>query len=177
MDANLFTRFEEHAPDASAACLLLPGHGATPSGTVTWGELSARSARIAHVLVASGCVPGDRVIAQVDKLPDTLALYLGCLRAGLVYVPLNTGYQRRELEHFIGDAGPRVIVCRPDGRDTMTALAPAATVFTLAADGGTLGASALRAGSTSSPRSRDGPRTWRRSCTRPARPGARRARC
>ncbi len=146
MDANLYTRFEEHAPDASSACLLLPGHGPAASGIVTWGALAARSARIANALVAAGCAPGDRVIAQVDKLPDTLALYLGCLRAGLVYVPLNTGYQRRELEHFIGDAGPRVIVCRPDGRDTMTALAPAATVHTLAADGGTLGASASEQG-------------------------------
>ncbi len=59
-------------------------------------------------------VPGDRVAAQVDKHWHVLALYLGCLRAGLVYLPLNTGYQRGELGYFFGDAQPRVVVCNAD---------------------------------------------------------------
>ena len=50
---------------------------------------------MAHALVAAGCRPGDRVAAQVDKHWHVLALYLACLRAGLVYLPLNTGYQKR----------------------------------------------------------------------------------
>ena len=52
---------------------------------------------IAHALVRAGCVPGDRVAVQADKHWQVLALYLACLRAGLVYLPLNTGYQRAEL--------------------------------------------------------------------------------
>ena len=51
---------------------------------------------------------------QADKHWQVLALYLACLRAGLVYLPLNTGYQKSELQFFFGDAQPRVIVCRPE---------------------------------------------------------------
>jgi malonyl-CoA/methylmalonyl-CoA synthetase len=74
----------------------------------------AASARIAHALVAAGCRKGDRVAVQTDKHWQVMALYLACLRAGLVYLPLNTGYQRSELDYFFADAEPSVIVCSPD---------------------------------------------------------------
>ena len=76
-------------------------------------------------------VPGDRVAAQVDKHWHVLALYLGCLRAGLVYLPLNTGYQRSELGYFFGDAQPRVVVCNADHLGVIATLARHATVLTL----------------------------------------------
>ena len=63
---------------------------------------------------------------QVDKCWEVLALYLACLRAGLVYLPLNTGYQKGELAYFFGDAEPRVIVCRPESAERVAALRPEA---------------------------------------------------
>ena len=62
-----------------------------------------------------------------------LALYLACLRAGLVYLPLNTAYQRSELDYFFADAEPRVIVCSPERLGLVETLARGATVLTLAA--------------------------------------------
>jgi malonyl-CoA/methylmalonyl-CoA synthetase len=83
-------------------------------------------------------VPGDRVAVQTGKHWQALALYLGCLRAGLVYLPLNTGYQRSELDYFFGDAQPRVIVCGPENLGLVATLARDATVLTLDAHGGEL---------------------------------------
>jgi malonyl-CoA/methylmalonyl-CoA synthetase len=138
MNANLYALFESHFPDApEQAALLVPG-----GEVVRYEDLAAESARIAHALVAAGCRPGDRVAAQTDKHWRVLALYLACLRAGLGYLPLNTGYQKSELTHFFGDAEPRVIVCRPDAQDAIAALAPAAAVLTLAGADGSLAESA-----------------------------------
>ncbi len=69
--------------------------------------------RFANALVALGVQPGDRVAVQVDKSAEALILYLGVVAAGAVYLPLNIGYTLAELEYFIGDAEPRVVVCRP----------------------------------------------------------------
>jgi malonyl-CoA/methylmalonyl-CoA synthetase len=134
LDANLYTLFARHAPaDGSAACLVVPG-----GPSIDYATLDAWSARIAHALVAAGCTPGDRVAVQVDKHWQVLPLYLACLRAGLVYLPLNTGYQRGELDYFFADAEPRVIVCTPERLGVVATLARGATVLTLDAKGGEL---------------------------------------
>ena len=134
MNANLYALLRDHFVERMAEpCLLIPD-----GPVIHYDELDATSARIAHALCAEGCVPGDRVAAQVDKCWEALALYLGCLRAGLAFVPLNTGYQKSELAYFFADAEPRVIVCRPDAADTMATLRPASRVLTLAAGEGTL---------------------------------------
>jgi acyl-CoA synthetase (AMP-forming)/AMP-acid ligase II len=62
--------------------------------------------------VAEACA-GARVAVQVDKSPECLMLYLATLRAGYVYLPLNTAYQRAEIEYFLRDAEPAVTVCSP----------------------------------------------------------------
>ncbi|MGL5362892.1 MAG: AMP-binding protein, partial [Bosea sp. (in: a-proteobacteria)] len=55
----------------------------TPDGVVlSYGALLARSAQLAHVLVAGGVKPGDRVAVQVEKSVNALVLYLACIRAG-----------------------------------------------------------------------------------------------
>jgi len=96
----------------------------TPDGKrLTYADVERESARFANRLVALGARPGDRVAVQVDKSPEALCLYLGCVRAGLIYLPLNTGYPVRELEHFFRDAEPRVVVCRPQNRDMVGDLA------------------------------------------------------
>jgi malonyl-CoA/methylmalonyl-CoA synthetase len=134
MDANLYTLFERHFPEErSQPCLIVPGATA-----VSYGELERLSAQIANALVAAGCKPGDRVAVQTDKHWQVLALYLATLRAGLVYLPLNTAYQRAELEYFFADATPRVIVCRDAMLGVIATLARDATVLTLDAHGGEL---------------------------------------
>jgi malonyl-CoA/methylmalonyl-CoA synthetase len=127
MNANLYTLFERHFPEGAEQPFLV-----IPNGPVVhYGDLAAKSAQIAHALVAAGCTPGDRVAAQVDKHWHVLALYLACLRAGLVYLPLNTGYQKNELSYFFGDAEPRVIVCNEEHLGVIAALRHNATVLTL----------------------------------------------
>ncbi len=118
MNENLYAILAEGFPaDPDAPCLLL-GDGRVWS----YGDLVHASARIAHLLVELGLVPGDRVVAQVEKSPEALLLYLACLRAGVVFVPLNPAYQRHELAHFIADAAPRLVVCRPQLRPLLEQL-------------------------------------------------------
>jgi len=88
----------------------------------TYGDMLAYSARMAATLVALGVTPGERVAVQVDKSPEALMLYLACVRAGAVYLPLNTGYTLAELEYFIGDAEPALMVCTPTASGPMTQL-------------------------------------------------------
>jgi len=127
MNANLYTLIESHFPDGVEEPFLV-----IPNGPVVhYDDLAARAAQIANALVAAGCRPGDRVAAQVDKHWHVIALYLACLRAGLVYLPLNTGYQRAELAYFFGDAEPRVIVCNESNLGVIAALEHRATVLTL----------------------------------------------
>lgn len=80
---------------------------------ITYAGMLSRSAQIANVLVARGVKPGDRVAVQVEKTPENLLLYLATLRVGAVYLPLNTAYTLAELDYFIGDAEPTLIVCDP----------------------------------------------------------------
>ena len=51
---------------------------------------------------------------QVEKSPEAIALYLATLQIGGVFLPLNTAYTAAEMEYFLGDAQPRVLVCSPD---------------------------------------------------------------
>ena len=134
MNANFYALLRNHFDDRIAEpCLLIPD-----GPVIHYDQLDAASARIAHALVHAGCVAGDRVAAQVDKCWEALALYLACLRAGLVYLPLNTGYQKGELAYFFGDAEPRVIVCRPDAADAVTTIRPESTVLTMGPGTGSL---------------------------------------
>src|SRR6516225_5726688 len=88
------------------------------------------SARFASALVACGVMPGDRVAAQVEKSVEALLLYLGTVRAGAVFLPLNPAYTTAELAYFFTDAEPRLVVCAP-GRETDIAALTTARVETL----------------------------------------------
>jgi malonyl-CoA/methylmalonyl-CoA synthetase len=79
----------------------------------TYGDMVRFSGQLAGTLRAQGVQPGDRVAVQVEKSPEALMLYLACLRAGAVYLPLNTAYTLAELDYFIGDAQPRLVVVDP----------------------------------------------------------------
>jgi len=89
---------------AERDCLRFSGGG------WSYAELSRQVAGLAEVLCEQGVNPGDRVVAQVEKSPHTLALYLATLRIGGVYVPLNTAYTTAELDYFIEDAQPALFV-------------------------------------------------------------------
>jgi malonyl-CoA/methylmalonyl-CoA synthetase len=113
----LFDAIRAAAPAPSATFL------ETPAGVWTYGDFFARSGRMANALLAMGVQAGDRVASQAEKSPDALALYAACVRVGAVYLPLNTGYTAAEIDYFVGDAEPRVLVVDPA---TAAALAPVA---------------------------------------------------
>ena len=102
----------------------------------TYRDADTASARLACFLISLGLQPGDRVSAQLEKSPEALWLYLACLRAGLVFHPLNTAYQPAELAYFLGNAEPGLVVCPSDRESVMLELASGdARVLTLNADG------------------------------------------
>ncbi len=104
--------------------------------TYSRADLARESARFARMMSDAGAVRGDRIAVQVEKSPASLFLYLGCLRAGLVYLPLNTAYQRGELSYFLGDAQPSIVVCKPQSLELMRDISAAhAQIFTLDEDG------------------------------------------
>jgi malonyl-CoA/methylmalonyl-CoA synthetase len=87
----------------------------TPDGQrFSYCDLDEHSARIANLLVSCGIVPGDRVAVQVEKSPQSVFLYLACLRTGAIYLPLNTAYTREEMDYFLGDAQPKAMICQPE---------------------------------------------------------------
>lgn len=106
---HLFAAIRAAVPSPEKPLALL----ADGSG-VTYGDMLALSGQIAGLLVARGVKPGDRVAVQAEKSWPCLALYLATLRAGAVYLPLNTGYTLNEVRYFLGDAEPALFVCRPE---------------------------------------------------------------
>jgi malonyl-CoA/methylmalonyl-CoA synthetase len=91
--------------------------------TYTYLDLADMSGRIAGTLALRGVVAGDRVVAQVDKSPEAFMLCVACWRVGALFVPLNTSYTIPELEYFLGDAEPRIIILRPQDRETLEPIA------------------------------------------------------
>src|SRR5207248_1137932 len=100
-DANLFSRLFEGLDNP--ARLAIETHD---GAHISYGDLIARAGQMANVLVARGVKPGDRVAVQVEKSVANIVLYLATVRAGAVYLPLNTAYTLNELDYFIGDAEP-----------------------------------------------------------------------
>ncbi|WP_085027287.1 malonate--CoA ligase [Ensifer aridi] len=103
----------------------------------TYDDALDLSNRIASAMDTLGIRPGDRVAVQVDKSAEALILYLACLRSGAVYLPLNTAYTLTELDYFIGDAEPRLVVVSSAARENVGKIAKphGAIVETLDADG------------------------------------------
>ncbi len=107
-----------------AAARARPGRPALlfRSERITWADIDARVDRAAAALLGLGLHPGDRVAVQLGNTPHFAVAYFGTLRAGLVSVPLNTGYTGRELQHALADSGARALITS----DTGAALAGAA---------------------------------------------------
>jgi malonyl-CoA/methylmalonyl-CoA synthetase len=131
-NANLFSRLFDGLDDQNR--LAIETHD---GGRISYGDLIARAGQIANVLVNRGVKPGDRVAAQTEKSVSGLVLYLATVRAGAVYLPLNTAYTLNELEYFITDAEPSLVVCDPAKAEGISAIAAkvGAKVETLGPDG------------------------------------------
>lgn len=116
--------------------------------TITYGAFLDMVAAQAGALLEAGVAPGDRVAVQAPKTPEMFALYGAAAKCGAALLPLNTSYTPTELDFFIGDATPKVVVCDPSGAAALEGIAAkaGATLFTLGADGaGTLSDAAAKA--------------------------------
>jgi malonyl-CoA/methylmalonyl-CoA synthetase len=116
--ANLYDTLQARFPaDRSRPFAFLPG-----DSHLTYGDVEAASARLANVLIAAGVRVGDRVAVQTEKSIEMLMLYLGCVRAGAIFLPLNPAYTAGELAYFLADAEPALFVCDPTRRKEAEAL-------------------------------------------------------
>src|SRR4051794_24039016 len=143
MNANLFSRLFDGLDDPAR-----PAIETIDGQRIGYGDLIARAGQMANVLVERGVKPGDRVAAQTEKSVPALVLYLAVVRSGAVYLPLNTAYTLNELQYFITDAEPSMVVCDPSRAKEIGVIAAAAgaRVETLGPDGkGSLTDAAARA--------------------------------
>ncbi len=135
MNANLYDQFRARFPSDRSRSFVENASGRRWS----YAALEEETGRIAAGLRNLGLTRGDRVAVQVEKSPRALFLYLACLRAGLVYLPLNPASPEPELDYFLGDAEPALLVCRPQSRRRLEPLARrhrVGAVLTLDEEGG-----------------------------------------
>ena len=110
-NANLFAALRANFSDDLDACAIELADGPDAGQRYSWRDIDRATAMIANLLDSLDLPAGSRVAVQTEKSVEALLLYLAVLRAGYVYLPLNTGYQAAELEYFIGNAEPAVVVC------------------------------------------------------------------
>ena len=129
---NLFVALRAAFPGNLDAVAIDVADGA--GGAYTWRDLERGTAMLANLLAGLGLPAGTRVAVQTEKSVEALMLYLAVLRAGYVFLPLNTAYQSAEIDYFIGNAEPAVVVCAPKNFAWVSRIAFAAGsghVFTL----------------------------------------------
>ena len=127
---NLFSALRAAFPADGGRCAIETDTGLQYS----WQDLDESTAMVANLLDSLQLPPGSRVVVQVEKSVEALVLYLATVRAGLVYVPLNTAYQHAEMAYFLADAQPSVVVCSAKNFGWISKLAfvgGCAHVFTL----------------------------------------------
>jgi malonyl-CoA/methylmalonyl-CoA synthetase len=133
-DINLYTAFANAFPNDLSRCAI----ETEDQRYWSFEDLERASAKIANLLKEGGYPAGSRVAVQVEKSVESLVLYLATLRAGLVYLPLNTAYRESEIDYFLGNATPSVVVCSPANFAVVSKIAfrhHVERVFTLGADG------------------------------------------
>jgi malonyl-CoA/methylmalonyl-CoA synthetase len=111
MNHNLYASLREAFPADLDTTAIETADGPGAPRYYTWGDLERGTAMIANLLASLGLPEGARVAVQTEKSVEALMLYLAVLRAGFVHLPLNTAYQSSEIEYFIGNAEPSVVVC------------------------------------------------------------------
>ncbi|HEY2976436.1 MAG TPA: malonyl-CoA synthase [Burkholderiaceae bacterium] len=136
-NANVFAALRAEFPADLDTVAIETADGPGAPLHYTWRDLERGTAMLANVFASLGLPAGTRVAVQVDKSVEALMLYLAVQRAGLVYLPLNNAYQQAEIEYFIGDAEPAVVVCAPKDFTWISRLAfrqGTRNVFTLGDD-------------------------------------------
>ena len=123
---NLYARFERSFASAGNRTALRSSDG---TFRLSYADLGPAVSRYANALAELGVMSGDRVTVQVEKSVANVLLYLAVLKMGAVYQPLNTGYTEAELDYFIGDAEPKLIVCDPARQQVMRGLADRHKIF------------------------------------------------
>ena len=105
--------------------------------TVSYDAFLRLTAQYANSFFSTGLAPGDRLAAQIEKSPEALAVYAACVQAGIVFLPLNTGYTADELGYFVTDSGARLLLCDGSKADALASVAKSADaqLMTLDADG------------------------------------------
>ena len=106
-NANLFAALRAAFPEDLDGIAVETDQGRLYS----WRDLDRASAMVANLLVSLGLAEGARIAVQVEKSVEAMVLYLATLRAGYVFLPLNTAYQTSEIAYFITNAEPAVVVC------------------------------------------------------------------
>ena len=86
---------------------------------LTYKDLSHKVSSYATQLISYGLFPGDRLLVQVGKSPEAVALYLACLKLGVVYAPLNTAYSDSEVLYFISNSEPKIVVCDVNSQEML----------------------------------------------------------
>jgi malonyl-CoA/methylmalonyl-CoA synthetase len=117
--ANLYALLEAHFPADRDGCCIETQDGLRYS----WRDISRASAMLANLLAKLRLPRGARVAVHAEKSPEALLLYLATLRAGYVYLPLNTAYQEAEVDYFVGNAEPSLLVCSPRNEAWMAKIA------------------------------------------------------
>ena len=131
---NLFTRLDAGMATAGRKTAFVQPDGFT----LRYDQVRSITCRFANALVALGVKPGDRVMVQAEKSITLVCLYLAVLKIGAVYNPLNTAYTAAELEYFIGDAEPALLLVPKATKPALAALSVAQaikSIETLEADG------------------------------------------
>jgi len=108
-NSNLYAALRSAFPSDLNAVAVETDYGLLYS----WQDMDRATAMLANLLASLELPPGSRIAVQVEKSVEAMLLYLATLRAGHVFLPLNTAYQSAEIEYFIGNAEPAVVVCSP----------------------------------------------------------------
>ena len=110
---NLFSALRAAFPTQLDQVAIEVADGPGAGAAYTWADLERGTAMLANLLASLGLPEGSRVAVQTEKSVEALLLYLAVLRAGYVYLPLNSAYQAAEIDYFIANAEPAVVVCSP----------------------------------------------------------------
>lgn len=119
-DHNLYHRIERSLLAAGQRIIF---RESGKDSTLSADQLRQGVARYANALAVLGVAVGDRVTVQTEKSLAAVMLYLAVLKSGAVYQPLNTAYTASEVDYFVGDANPALIVCDPSRQSTMREIA------------------------------------------------------
>ena len=134
---NLFVALRAAFPTDLDAIAVETADPGGPGLCYSWRDLDRATAMMANLLASLELPEGSRVAVQVEKSVEAMLLYLATLRAGYVFLPLNTAYQSAEIEYFIGNAEPAVVICSPKNFGWVSQIAFTAGtkhVFTLGDD-------------------------------------------